>query len=164
MGTGRVIAAAAALLVLAGATGCGGGRPPLAGTGGANGVRVEVRMDAGSGADGTALVTFTPEQGFHLYSLRLPATGIDGVGRPTRVELTGGLTATGPATADHAEVDLRVAGVPVPMPVYPDGAVTLQLPVRRTGPTAIAVIGYAACSEQVCLPPVSGLAVPLTLP
>jgi hypothetical protein len=145
---------------------CGKDAPAVAGAAERNGVRVEVRFDGDLTGDGAVLVTFTPQQqGFHLYSTDLPAQGVDGIGRPTRVELTGGLSATSAATADRSPVRLAVAGVSRPVPVYPDGAVTLRLPVSRSagGGAAAAVVGYAACSTQACLPPVSGLRIPLAL-
>lgn len=156
-----------------GTTGCGGDRATVAGSGERNGVRVEVRVEAPSGTeapggpDETAEVVFTPQQsGFHLYSLDLPERGVDGVGRPTRVRFAGGLAGTGSPTADRPVVELQLPGVSRPVPVYPDGPVTLRLPVRRSASAgdAVAVVGYAACSAQTCLPPVSELRIPLTLP
>src|SRR5512147_3116730 len=32
--------------------------------------------------------TFTPPDGYHLYSKDIPLTGVDGLGRPTLLELT----------------------------------------------------------------------------
>lgn len=145
--------------------GCGVDPSAPVGSAERNGVRVEVVFEGSDGGDGAVRVTFTPQQqGFHLYSDRLPAQGVDGVGRPTKVEVAGALGATGPASADQDVIQLQVPGVSRPMPVFPDGAVTLRLPVRRTGGTAAAVVGYAACSALTCLPPVSGLRIPLTLP
>ena len=69
--------------------------------------------DAGNGA---LTVTLTPLQsGFHLYGTALPDGGIDGVGRPTRVTVSGGLTGTGPVSADRPVVQLRVPGVSRPI-------------------------------------------------
>ncbi len=166
-------------------SGCGGGAGPAgggapAGTAAAssdhdagvagsitrNGVRVELRWTAGTGTAGTLSATFTPQQqGFHLYSVSLPAAGVQGVGRPLRLAVGGALSAAGDPTADREVVLLRMAGVSVPVPVYPDGPVTLRLAVRRAAAgSSWARVGYAACSAAVCLPPVSGVQVPLTLP
>jgi hypothetical protein len=167
-GVRRALAAGAALLAAGAAlAGCGGDAPASAGSAERNGVRVEAVFEAAPGGDGAVRVTFTPQQqGFHLYSSQLPARGVDGVGRPTKVEVGGALATTGPVTADRDVIQLQVPGVSRPMPVYPDGAVTLRLPVHRasSGGAASAVVGYAACSAQTCLPPVAGLRIPLALP
>jgi hypothetical protein len=56
------------------------------------------------------------------------------------------------------------ADLGVDLPVYPDGPVTLTLPVTASGHTVEAVIGYAACSATQCLLPVAGRTVALTEP
>ncbi|WP_141585676.1 protein-disulfide reductase DsbD domain-containing protein [Actinomadura sp. WMMA1423] len=97
-------------------------------------------------------VTFRPTRpGFHIYSLDLPSGGL---GIPTRVGVRAGLAATG---APRAEKPVRWLDLPLldtRLPVYPDGPVTVSLPVRRTGRTAEVVVSYGACSRTVCLPPV----------
>ena len=168
---------AAALLVLGLLVGCGGsGSGPEAAPGSSTpaaiasvsqqGVRVDLRWTPASARNGTLAATFAPlRKGFHLYSAQLPATGIEGVGRPTRLEVGGRLVAMAPATADRAVTSLHVAGVDAPVPVYPDGPVTLWVPVQLSGSGPDQVwLSYAACSSSTCLPPVTRLPVPLTLP
>jgi hypothetical protein len=92
--------------------------------------------------------------GFHVYSIDLPPGGIDGLGVPTRLNVRAGLTATGHATADKAVRLLDLPALGLKLPVYPDGLVTVSLPVRRTGPTADIVVSYGACSSSTCLAPV----------
>ncbi|WP_328557962.1 hypothetical protein [Streptomyces sp. NBC_00358] len=61
---------------------------------------------------------------------------------------------------------LRPAGLDVGLPVYEDGVVTLELPVRRVEGTdsARVFVTYGACSETAgCLPPVRDREVPLRL-
>lgn len=164
----------AALLVAGLLAGCGGGAdsttvksPPAAvATVSQQGVRVELRWTPASALKGTLAATFSPlRKGFHLYSAQLPATGIEGVGRPTRLEVGGRLVATAQATADRAVTSLHIAGVDAPVPVYPDGPVTLWLPVQLSGAGPNQVwLSYAACSSSTCLPPVTRLPVTLTLP
>jgi hypothetical protein len=116
-------------------------------------------------ADGKKLVTtFTPQRpGFHLYSVSLPADGIEGLGRPTRVEVSGALHSRGPLTADSPVRMLAMQGTDVTFPVYPDGAVTTELPVAVDAhSSAKVVVSYAACSLQECLMPVSAHPVALT--
>ncbi|WP_160161215.1 hypothetical protein [Actinomadura sp. K4S16] len=97
-------------------------------------------------------VTFRPTRpGFHIYSLDLPSGGL---GVPTRVGVRAGLEATGAPRADEAVRWLDLPLLDTRLPVYPDGPVTISLPVRRTGPAAEIVVSYGACSRSVCLPPV----------
>lgn len=111
---------------------------------------------------GSLTATYRPDQaGFHLYSAALPAGGIDGLGRPTVLAPGQGLTAAGPAVADREPVALHEVELDVDLPVYPDGPVTLALPVVTSGAPFEAVIGYAACSTTQCLPPVTDKTVTL---
>ncbi|MDD9379946.1 protein-disulfide reductase DsbD family protein [Streptomyces sp. ZAF1911] len=151
------VAACAAVL-----TGC---VAPPGGSGGtanaapftAGGVAVKVRAESRDGSV-RILAELRPEQpGFHLYGLDLPNEGIDGIGIPTRIRAEGGLGATGPATTGAKPRVLRPAGLDVGLPVYEDGTVTLELPVRRVegADSARVFLTYGACSETGgCLPPV----------
>jgi hypothetical protein len=59
---------------------------------------------------------------------------------------------------------LRIAALHVRLPVYPDGPVTVTVPVRATGaPGAAVVVSYGACSTRVCLLPVTGHAIGMRL-
>ena len=114
--------------------------------------------------DGSKLLTtFTPQRpGFHLYSVGLPADGIDGLGRPTRVEVAGALRSRGPLTAESPVRMLPMQGTNVAFPVYPDGPVTTELPVAVDSQGGAKVlVSYAACSPQECLMPVMSHAVEL---
>jgi hypothetical protein len=132
------------------------------------GVEVIVRWIPPDTVDmrGRVTATFTPLQpGFHLYSAQLPPRGIQGVGRPTRLEVGGALRAVGQATADQTPVPLRIDGVARPVSVYPDGPVTMTQAVtltRRAQPTVR--VTYAACSSTTCLPPVTRHAIAVDLP
>lgn len=104
-------------------------------------------------------VTFAPQRpGFHIYSLALPANGVDGLGVPTRVLVDGASAATGPPTADEPTRYSQVAGLDVAIPVYPDGQVTITVPIRPLshGRTE-ATVSYGLCSETRCMAPVDGL-------
>jgi hypothetical protein len=159
----------AALLLLAAtatAAGCADEQPPagrassttVTANAAQNGVQVTVVLTAD-----TVRATYRPERpGFHLYSMSLPADGIDGVGVPTKLAVKDGLRATGAPTADRPVQPLNLPGVAAALPVYPDGPVTLTLPITRTGSaTAQVVVAYGACSSNTCLLPVSGLVIPI---
>lgn len=127
-----------------------------------SGVNVAMRL---SGDGKKLLTTFTPQRpGFHLYSVGLPAEGIDGLGRPTRVEVAGALHDRGPLTAKSPVRMLPMEGTDTKFPVYPDGPVTTELPVSvvKTHQGAKVTVSYAACSPQECLMPVMGHPVELS--
>ena len=130
------------------------------------GVEVTVGWTADPGTHPVLAVRFTPQQrGFHLYSVDLPPAGISGVGRPTRLEVGGGLAAVGVGLPDAKTIPLRVDGLDAPVPVYPDGPVTVRQPVRVTpGVPDLVWVTYAACSRSTCLPPVTRRQVALALP
>jgi hypothetical protein len=112
--------------------------------------------------------TFTPPDGYHLYSKEIPVHGINGIGRPTLLELTtesqlkalGSLTENVPAESfffEHREFQ-----------VYPLGAVTLslrvELPQGRGWINDELKITYMACSSNLCKPPVEGKTVSVRVP
>ena len=161
------------LLVVALLTGCSATAPASApkdlgsvvGSLREQGVEVTFGWTPAPGARPVLTARFTPQQpGFHLYSADLPTGGVEGVGRPTRLEVGGGLTAVGVAHPDARAIELRVDGLDAPLPVYPDGAVTVRQPVRVTpGVPDLVWVTYAACSRSRCLPPVIHHRVALSL-
>ena len=90
------------------------------------------------------------EPHFHLYSKDLPRDGVNGLGRPTRIDIINGLVATGDLVADQPTLTLKMESLDVSFPVYPDGAVTLRLPIKNNGTVNIS---YMTCSETRCMPP-----------
>ncbi|KMO94353.1 hypothetical protein [Streptomyces roseus] len=127
------------------------------------GVTVTLTVSGWHGSTGTLSAVFTPERkGFHLYSTDLPADGVEGVGRPTAMTVSGAVRADGRPAASADVRSITVPGVEAPVPVYPDGPVTLTLPVRAHGNgngdgAATVLLGYASCSTQDgCTIPVSG--------
>ena len=115
--------------------------------------------------------TFAPlEIGYHVYSKDLPADGIDGIGRPTLLELSenSAITDVGELTVDKKVHNLASPLNEDGFPVYPDGPVTLSLPFTMKPDTngtfdVMAMITYMACTKTSCNPPVEGKAVKLTL-
>lgn len=129
------------------------------------GVSVSVNATLGFDPDsaGHVRVTFAPARpGYHLYSIHLPPGGVQGLGTPTSVTAGGTLRATGQARANESVRNLRLPELGVTLPVYPDGPVTVTLPVRRTGSGRPAItVTYGACSTATCLPPVRERVIPL---
>ncbi|MER7463370.1 hypothetical protein [Streptomyces sp. NPDC097981] len=159
--TARVAAALLSSAVLAAcggrsAEGAGASAPTTSFT--EQGVTVTLSVSDWHTSKGTLTAVFAPERkGFHLYSTDLPAGGVEGVGRPTAMAVTGALKAEGRTAAAAQVRSITVPGVESPVPVYPDGPVTTTLPVRADGNgDATVLLGYASCStEDGCTIPVS---------
>ncbi|MGW6983012.1 hypothetical protein ACWGE1_26860 [Streptomyces sp. NPDC054932] len=169
----RTLRTAVAVLSLAALTACGeqstgsaATAPPPTTRFTENGVTVTLSVSDWHAPKGTLTAVFTPEEkGFHLYSTDLPLTGIEGVGRPTAVGVTGALKADGKLTAAADVRTISVPGVDAPVPVYPDGPVTTTLPIRADGKgNATVLLGYASCStEEGCTIPVADRPVQLRI-
>jgi len=136
--------------------------------------RVTVQIDSAWDDDDTLVVraTFTPgDTGFHLYSTSLPLEGLEGLGRPTLVEVSEPerFSEVGELTADKTTVDLAQETLNLTFPVYPDGPVTLYLPLRfrsaddAANPVSLKLT-YMACSDQTCHRPVTGAEVQVIAP
>ena len=114
--------------------------------------------------DGTLQLTadFVPEEAnMHVYGMTLPRQGIEGVGRPTLLEvISGDLVVSGALSANVEAADHSFPGFVRPFPLYPDGPVTLSLPVSLGEDADLDAVElsftYMACSsEGVCKPPVT---------
>ncbi|GGR65893.1 hypothetical protein GCM10008959_30180 [Deinococcus seoulensis] len=126
-----------------------------------NGVQVAV-LARPTGEQTVAITAvFTPQPGFHMYSVDLPAEGIDGLGRPTRFELaapsTGELSPQFTVTPE--EIHVVSAASPEPMPVYPAGPVRLTRQLRldstSSAVTLDARFSYMSCDDaRGCTVPV----------
>lgn len=102
--------------------------------------------------------TFTPPEGYHLYSKDIPITGIDGLGRPTLLELTSNSTTKATGTLIESANAVVPDFGPRELLVYPAGAITLSLPVELPpGDDWIEdelQVTFMACSASQCKPPV----------
>ncbi|HSB01890.1 MAG TPA: hypothetical protein VLE49_14665 [Anaerolineales bacterium] len=133
-----------------------------------NYVDVSIHLERNSAGNYFLAATFTPPQGHHLYSKDIPIDGLEGLGRPTLLELTeeSQMTALGGLieSAKAQEPDFE----PKELLVYPAGPVTLSLPVQLPhGEGWIddeVKITYMACSAYQCKPPVEGKIVPIRIP
>lgn len=102
----------------------------------------------------------------HLYSMDIPREGVNGLGRPTLLELPPGsrMQAVGPLTAS-AEA---AASDPDGLPLYPAGPVVLRLPVALPpgeGWIEDSVsVTYMACAAGSCYPPVIGRTIAVRVP
>ena len=98
-----------------------------------NYVKVEVVVEKDAVGNMILASTYTPTKaGFHLYSKDLPKNGIDGAGRPTLLEIAQmkNMRATGQLFADQPIINHHIEGFSEPFPIYPDGPITLRLPIQ----------------------------------
>jgi hypothetical protein len=133
-----------------------------------NEVAVSVRL--ARAADGSFLLsaTFTPPEGYHLYSKDIPPAGVRGQGRPTRLDLPAGAKMQAAGTLTES-VGANVPGyVPDGAPIYPPGPVTLTLPVslpEQAGWLEDQIsLTYMACTEYRCTAPTVGKLVQVNIP
>ena len=136
-----------------------------------SGVKVTFFLAEGENGKHWLRATFSPlEIGYHVYSKDLPADGIDGIGRPTLLELSKheAISDVGKLTADKKIHNLASPLNAEGFPVYPDGPVTLSLPFTMkpdaNAPVEVTTkITYMACTKTSCNAPVEGKVVKLTL-
>lgn len=133
-----------------------------------NYVEVAIYLERNSVGNYLLTAAFTPPDGYHLYSKDIPLTGVDGLGRPTLLEMTadskmktlGGLMESVKAQEPDFE--------PKDLLVYPLGEVTLSLPVELpSGDDWVndeLKITFMACSANQCKPPVVGKIVSIRIP
>jgi hypothetical protein len=125
-----------------------------------NGVRVVLFTESDSQGFPLLRATFTPtKHGFHLYSKDLDPTTTGGVGMPTRLELlpNPSVKRSGPVFSDV--VSFPGAKLNASVDIYPEGPVSLRLPVKFAGgdPSIVAqvAVSWMACkTDGVCLLPV----------
>ena len=133
-------------------------------------VAVEIALERSRSGKTWLVGTYLPSRAtYHLYGKDLPKSGIHGVARPTLLELVSSpsIRAAGPLVADQPTIELQVAALGLTFPVYPEGAVTLRLPVTLTAQestTAVLSVTYMACSDRTCMAPVIDKRVSVRIP
>ena len=136
-----------------------------------DGVRVDLSLEQDTSGRVWLAGRFSPVQaGVHLYSKDLPAAGLDGIGRPTRLAVAAprGLRILGDVSADRPVEADRIDVLNQAWPVYPAGPVTLRVPVAfdpsvQETPADVSV-SYMACGPSGCLRPVLDRHVVVTVP
>jgi hypothetical protein len=131
---------------------------------------VEVSIDLEHSAEGNYVLSakFTPPHGYHLYSKDIPRTGINGLGRPTLIELSPGSPMKATDTLFESVKAQAPDFEPKELLVYPLGAVTLSLPVELPPGNSWVEdeveVTYMACSASLCKPPVVAKRVLVRIP
>jgi len=123
--------------------------------------KVQVTIDLTRNESGQFILSasFIPQNpGLHLYSKEVPRNGVEGLGRPTLLEL-----AKDSALKANGELTESIASQLLPFDssellVYPAGPVTLSQPVllpdENKWVNDIVLVTYMACDEQGCRAPV----------
>jgi thioredoxin-related protein len=124
-----------------------------------NSILVKLSIQRGNAGDMWLNASFVPVFSTdYLYSKDLPLTGVEGMGRPTRLEVHGDLVLKGSVSASADPFEQQFDGVGVVFSVYPAGAVTLRQPIEIPADPVVAfeiAVTYMACSNRgVCRPPV----------
>ena len=133
-----------------------------------NEITVSVRLTHNLDDTFFLVTSFIPPEGYHLYSKDLPPSGKNGQGRPTLLELpsdsrmqsTGALTESVASDMVNYEPDGPL--------VYPEGPVTLTLPIKL--PLASGWVNdhisltYTACTAINCKEPTIGKLIPVRVP
>jgi hypothetical protein len=133
-----------------------------------NDVSVSIALEHPSPENYLLSATFTPPDGYHLYSKDMPVHGINGLGRPTLLELTPNshIRATGELMESVSAKQLYFE--PQELPVYPLGAVTLSLPIElplgKDWVNDELEVTFMACSTNLCKPPIEGKIVSIRVP
>lgn len=133
-----------------------------------NDVEVSIFLAQESGGNHLLNATYTPPKGYHLYGKDIPAEGVNGLGRPTLLELTSdSLVKSTGMLLESAQPGLPDFE-PRELLVYPAGAVTLSLPVKlppgdQWMEDELSVT-YMACSASQCKPPVVGKIIRVRIP
>ena len=134
--------------------------------------KVEVTISLTRNESGQFLLsaTFTPQLlSLHLYSKKIPRNGVDGVGRPTLLELAEGSV----LKANGELIENVAASQPPPLDpdellTYPAGPVTLSLPVLLpNGNNWVndeVLVTYMVCDGQGCHAPVQQKSIAIKIP
>jgi hypothetical protein len=133
--------------------------------------KVDVTINLTRNEDGQFILSaaFTPQLlNMHLYSKEIPINGVDGLGRPTLLEL-----AEGSALKANGELTESVLSSQAPLDpngllLYPAGPVTLSLPVLlpegNNWVNEEVIVTYIACDDLGCRAPVEKKAIAVKIP
>jgi hypothetical protein len=135
-----------------------------------NKVEVTIALTRDTSGQFLLSATFTPQLlNMHLYSREIPRNGVDGVGRPTLLEL-----AEGSALKANGEVIESIASSQSSsfdaegLLLYPAGPVTLSLPVLlpdgNDWVNDQVIVTYMACDDRGCRAPVQQKPIAIKIP
>ena len=134
-----------------------------------NNVEVVITLERGDSNQDILSATFIPQSpSLHLYSKDIPKIGVDGLGRPTLLELS----KDSPMQAVSELTESSSPEIPTVPPLelltYPAGPITLSLPVilpdGNTWSDDEVFVTYMACDETGCRPPVQNKSIAIKIP
>jgi hypothetical protein len=164
------------LLVLIGATACQPaivlepGQTLQLATSAENKVEVNVALPRSEDGQFILSATFTPQLlNMHLYSKEIPRNGVEGLGRPTLLELAEGSSLKANGELIESVTSSQSSSFdPEGLLLYPAGPVTLSLPVLLpNGNDWIndqVIVSYMACDDQGCRAPVQQKPIAIKIP
>lgn len=133
-----------------------------------NYVQVSILLEREPAGGYVLSATFTPPDGYHLYSKDIPLTGVNGLGRPTLLELTSASQMETMGELVESVTAQKPDFEPKELLVYPTGPVTLSLPVQLpSGDDWVddeLKITFMACNAVQCKPPAVGKLVSIRVP
>ena len=131
---------------------------------------IQIALERDGGGQPLLAATFQPKNpDLHLYSKDTPRSGVEGLGRPTLLEL-----APGAPIGPRGELSADVVAYPEPdgitdepLLIYPSGPVTLRLPIEEpeSGMSLPVALTFMLCSDHgYCTPPVENKTFSVTIP
>jgi hypothetical protein len=130
-----------------------------------NSVSVSIYLNSSQDA---LVASFVPADGLHLYSKDIPRDGVEGLGRPTLLELTQNSQMKAAGTLLESVSAQVPEFEPKDLLVYPAGSVTLTLPITLQESAGLAndevSITYMACSDVGCKAPVVNQIIAVHIP
>lgn len=133
-----------------------------------NSVEVSIALKRDAFGQVLLTATFTPPPDHHLYSKDIPRNGVDGLGRPTLIEIASdsNIQIIGQLLESVPPINERFESLQ--LPVYPVGAVTLSLPILLPPGSdwvdETVIVTFMACGDNGCKPPVMGKVVAIRVP
>jgi hypothetical protein len=135
-----------------------------------NNVEVTIALTRDESGQFILSATFTPQLlNMHLYSKEIPRNGVEGVGRPTLLELSQGssLKANGDLI-ESVSSSQSSSFDPEGLLLYPAGPVTFSLPVSlpdgNDWVNEEVIVTYMACDDRGCRAPVEQKPISIKIP
>jgi hypothetical protein len=133
-----------------------------------NFVAVSISLEHDPAGNTLLSATFVPAAGHHVYSKDIPVNGLEGLGRPTLLELAAGSRMIVAGELSESVAAQEPDFEPKELLVYPEGPVTLTLPVQLPAGSEWVddqvKITYMACTPYQCKAPVEGKIVLVRIP
>jgi len=134
-----------------------------------NNVEVTITLERGNDDRFVLSATFTPQSpSLHLYSKDIPKTGVNGLGRPTLLELSEDSPMRAISELTENVSPQTPATPPLELLTYPAGPVTLSfhilLPEGDSWANDEVIVTYMTCDERGCRPPVQQKPIAIRIP